>query len=127
MILFLGLVAAVIIFFLVGRLLRALRPGWFYARLPGRQLQVVAKYFQFYGRLTPPQQRRFEHLVASFVNDKEWKGIGIEVKEEMQVMIGASAAQIDVRPARSHADAFRSHPGVCGRLPAPPHGAHAPG
>jgi Mlc titration factor MtfA (ptsG expression regulator) len=91
---FFGLVAAVIVFFLGRKLLRAIRPTWFYSRLPEHQLQVVAKYFQFFGRLTPPQQRRFEHLVASFVNDKEWQGVGIEVKEEMQVMIGASAAQL---------------------------------
>lgn len=91
---FLGLVALVLLAFAVERLLKRMRPQWFYARLPEEQLRTIAKYFQFYGRLAPQQQRRFEHLVAQFVNEKEWQGVGIEVKEEMKVMIGASAAQL---------------------------------
>jgi Mlc titration factor MtfA (ptsG expression regulator) len=92
--LFLELVAGIAVLLVSRKVLKWIKPAWFYERLPRHQLQVIAKYFQFYGRLSPVQQRRFEHLVAGFVNDKEWKGVGVEVKEEMQVMIGASAAQL---------------------------------
>lgn len=76
------------------RWLKHARPHWFHATLPSRQRAVLQKYFTFYTRLAPRQRRRFEHLVTSFMTEKHWQGVGMEVAEEMQVMISASAAQL---------------------------------
>lgn len=55
---------------------------------------ILAKYAISYQRLLPEQRKRMERIVAAFVNDKEWTGAGIEVAEEMKVMISACAAQL---------------------------------
>lgn len=89
-----ALVAIVLLATIGRRWLRARRPHWFHARLPADSRATIAKYFTYYGRLPPAQQRRFEHLVQSFLVEKEWIGAGITVQEEMKVMIGASAAQL---------------------------------
>lgn len=62
--------------------------------LTRRQRSILARYVLPYQRLDRPAQRRFEHVVSVFVNDKEWVGAGMEVAEEMKVMIGACAAQL---------------------------------
>ncbi len=58
------------------------------------QRGVLRKYGLYYQRLRPAQQPAYERIVSIFVNDKEWIGAGIEVTDEMKVMIGACAAQL---------------------------------
>jgi len=63
-------------------------------RLTAAQRKVMCTYATYHGQLDPESQKRFECVVAAFVNDKEWAGSGIEVVDEMKVMIGSCAAQL---------------------------------
>lgn len=93
--LFLLLLALILLVPWMGRsVLKHFFPGLLLQRLKNRQREVVERYFQYYGRLSPRGKRRFEHLVAGFLHAREWRGVGVELKEEMRVMISASAAQL---------------------------------
>jgi Mlc titration factor MtfA (ptsG expression regulator) len=63
-------------------------------RLHPKHRGTLARYAIHYQRLDDGEKRRFERLVAAFVHEKEWRGAGIAVAEEMKVMIGACAAQL---------------------------------
>lgn len=58
------------------------------------QRATLAKYAILYQRLNKNDQRKFERIVAGFINDKEWRGAGMYVAEEMKVMISACAAEL---------------------------------
>ncbi|MBK9286658.1 MAG: zinc-dependent peptidase [Flavobacteriales bacterium] len=84
------------------------------------QQAVVLKYFPFHASLPPQERERFERVTGRFLQDKEWQGAGIEIKEEMKVMISACAAQLlhgfDERITLTHfdriivfPDAFHGH------------------
>jgi Mlc titration factor MtfA (ptsG expression regulator) len=79
--------------FLVG-IARRILPLVTRRRLSAAQRKVMCTYATYYGQLDPEGQTRFERVVAAFVNDKEWAGSGIEVVDEMKVMIGSCAAQL---------------------------------
>ena len=64
---------------------RSLHPG---------QRTILARYAIHYQRLNDPDKQRFERIVAAFLHDKEWRGIGMRVAEEMKVMVSACAAQL---------------------------------
>jgi Mlc titration factor MtfA (ptsG expression regulator) len=64
---------------------RGLQPG---------QRAILSKYAIHYQRLGAVERDRFERIVASFVHDKEWRGVGMRVEEEMKVMVGACAAEL---------------------------------
>ena len=83
-----------IIVWVIAVVLKRKAPELFYRRLQPQQLAVIGKYFQYYGRLDAKAKRRFEHLVWIFLESKEWKGVDLELKDEMRVMISASAAQL---------------------------------
>lgn len=99
--------------------------GAFSGRRSGRWLTAVqeatvTKYFPFHATLGPEAQERFERVTGRFLQDKEWQGAGMELKEEMKVMISACAAQLlhgfDERITLAHFDriivfpsAFRGH------------------
>ena len=91
---FLAFFMVVVLVLLVPRLLKRRYPHWFYKKLGKSHRSVLEKYFQYYDRLDARQKKRFEHLVAGFLEEKEWKGVGVELEDEMQVMISASAAQL---------------------------------
>ena len=55
---------------------------------------VLSKYAIHYQKLGNPDKRRFERLVAAFIQDKEWRGARMHVAEEMKVMISACAAEL---------------------------------
>lgn len=67
---------------------------WRSRRLSAEHRNILAKYAISYQRLLPEQRKRMERIVAAFVNEKEWQGAGIEVADEMKVMISACAAQL---------------------------------
>ena len=58
------------------------------------QLNILTKYALPYQQLPRAAQQRFEHTVSSFLNNKIWIGAGMEVAEEMKVMISSCAAQL---------------------------------
>lgn len=65
------------------------------APVPDGWRALLAKRVPFYGRLTPPAQRRFEGDVAVFLGEHRIYGPqGAEVPEEVKVMIGAGAAML---------------------------------
>lgn len=63
-------------------------------RLTDHHRTILAKYAIHYQRSGPAGKQRMEQVVATFVNDKRWVGAGIEVADEMKVMISACAAQL---------------------------------
>ncbi len=63
-------------------------------QLAQKQQGILRKYAIIYQRLGPEEQRIFEHKVSTFLNEKDWIGVGMEVAEEMKVMIAACAAQL---------------------------------
>lgn len=93
-ILFLALIATVVLWRISAGALRRWKPHWFYLRLSADQRAVIARYFQHYQRLGPQAKRRFEHLTALFHDEKDWRGVGMQLEGEMRVMISASAAQL---------------------------------
>jgi Mlc titration factor MtfA (ptsG expression regulator) len=68
-----------------------LRRRW---QLDASHRAILGRYAIHYRRLDPKAKRRFERIVSSFVHDKEWRGAGMTVAEEMKVMIGACAAEL---------------------------------
>lgn len=73
--------------------LTTLKP-WRRRWLSAEHRSILAKYAISYQRLLPEQRKRMERIVAAFVYEKEWRGAGIEVADEMKVMISACAAQL---------------------------------
>lgn len=63
-------------------------------RLTDDERAVLAKYAIHYQRLSAKDRERFEAIVGSFLEDKDWRGVGIEVVPEMKLMISACAAQL---------------------------------
>ncbi len=69
-------------------------PAWARPRLSPQHRAILAKYAIHYQRLGAVEKKRFEHIVAAFVHDKEWRGAGMQVEEEMKVMVSACAAEL---------------------------------
>ena len=63
-------------------------------KLSSEHRAILTKYAISYQRLGHEEKRRFERIVSAFVEEKEWVGAGIEVADEMKVMISACAAQL---------------------------------
>lgn len=59
-----------------------------------RERAIVERWFPYYQHLEPPDRERFLRICATFLHAKRWTGVGIELVEEMRVMIAASAAQL---------------------------------
>jgi MtfA peptidase len=64
------------------------------ASLSPEQRSLLMKYALPYQRAAVKDRPRFERIVAQFIADKHWQGAGIEVAEEMKVVIAATAAQL---------------------------------
>jgi MtfA peptidase len=69
-------------------------PAWARPQLTTKQRSILAKYAIHYQRLGPQDKERFESIVASFIHDKEWRGVRMKIVEEMKVMISACAAEL---------------------------------
>lgn len=69
-------------------------PAWARPGLLPQHRAILAKYAIHYQRLRPVEKTRFEHIVATFIHDKEWRGVRMRVEEEMKVMISACAAEL---------------------------------
>jgi Mlc titration factor MtfA (ptsG expression regulator) len=64
--------------------------------LPDSFRQPIVKYFNYYNRLSPADQKEFERRVCNFINNKEFIPMhGLtEVSDEMKALIAASAIQL---------------------------------
>ncbi|MBL7958562.1 MAG: zinc-dependent peptidase [Flavobacteriales bacterium] len=78
---------------------------WRTRRLSASERATLAKYAISYQRAHAKDKARMERIVATMVHDKEWLGVGLEVADEMKVMIGACAAQLLV----GHSDLVLKH------------------
>jgi MtfA peptidase len=78
---------------------------WRTRKLSREHKAILVKYAISYQRAHAKDRQRMERIVATFVNDKEWVGAGINVAEEMKVMISACAAQL----LKGHADLVLKH------------------
>lgn len=68
---------------------------FFLRRLDSNKKSILKNQFKFYNRLSPKQQRIFEHRVASFIKDKFFIGReGLIVTEEMKLLISATAVML---------------------------------
>lgn len=64
-------------------------------RLPSNNRAVLNRDFIFYSRLSQNQKKVFEHRLVRFIQDKTFIGReNIEVTEEMQLLIGATAIML---------------------------------
>ena len=67
----------------------------FLRKLNDEQKRILREQFAFYKKLTPKQQRYFEHRVASFIKDKDFIGRnGSRITEEMRTLISATAVML---------------------------------
>ncbi|HOP45139.1 MAG TPA: zinc-dependent peptidase [Flavobacteriales bacterium] len=90
---FLVVVGVVLATALAIRRLRKGRGLWVRGLTPWERALLV-KYVPHYGRLSAAGKQRFESITATFLHEKRWEGVGMELEEEMRVMIAASAAQL---------------------------------
>lgn len=63
-------------------------------KLSPEQQSILKRKFRFCQHLTPKQRTFFEHRVARFISDKEFVGKGIDVTDEMQVLVAATAVKM---------------------------------
>ncbi|MGV7107061.1 zinc-dependent peptidase [Flavobacterium sp. U410] len=64
-------------------------------RLSFVQLDILQQQFEFYQKLKPKQKQYFEHRVATFINKYPFYGKeGVEVTDEMKVLISATAVML---------------------------------
>lgn len=89
-----GLLVSVFILLYLLYLRKFGKPGFLRKGISPKQRGILAKYAIHYQRLGPEEQKRFEGIAASFINEKEWRGVGMKVEEEMKVMVSACAAQL---------------------------------
>ena len=66
------------------------RDIFIFRKLSRKQKEVLCEEFSFYTLLTTKEKKRFEHRVASFINDKEFIGRdSLEITDAMKVLIAA--------------------------------------
>lgn len=56
--------------------------------------ELLSKYSLYYGALDEAGKKRFERTVSRLIHSKKWQGVGMELEDELRVMIAASAAQL---------------------------------
>jgi MtfA peptidase len=57
--------------------------------------KILSRYFRYYITLSPEAKRKFVNRVANFMEHKKFVGMdGLEITEEMKVLISASAIQL---------------------------------
>lgn len=67
---------------------------YFLRKLTDEQKRILDTKFRFYSKLSKKNKRYFEHRVASFIGDKDFIGRGIDITEEMKVLLAATAVML---------------------------------
>lgn len=65
-------------------------PNLAYRKLNPYQIQVLLDNFHFYERLKPKYKNHFQHRVSVFTNHYKFIGNGIQITDEMKIIIAAS-------------------------------------
>ncbi len=63
-------------------------------QLKRRQLHILKSEFSFYNRLSPKEQRYFEHRVAVFIYNHSFDGRGMRIDDRVKVLISATAIML---------------------------------
>lgn len=91
----LGLVAAVWIAGALGRR-SARRRELLASPFPERWRRFLAETYDHYDRLPPESRSRFENDVRIFVAEKRITGVGVEVDDELRLLVAASAVTLSL-------------------------------
>lgn len=74
-------------------------------KLPPEQLKILENNFLFYNKLDDKHKKYFEHRVAAFINEKSFIGRkGIEITDEIRVLISATACMLTFGFRNFHID-----------------------
>ena len=66
----------------------------FLRKLSPQQKGVLKNQFIFFNKLSEKNKTFFEHRVASFINDKEFIGRGVQITEEMKILVASTAVML---------------------------------
>lgn len=69
---------------------------------------TLRTYVRFRGGLNAEDQERFDRIAHHFAADMDWRGVGMEVPEEMKAMISACAAQLLLHMPDASLDRFHT-------------------
>ncbi len=66
----------------------------FMRKLNPQQNDILKNQFSFFNKLSEKDKTFFEHRVASFINDKDFIGRGIQITEEMKILVASTAVML---------------------------------
>jgi len=104
----LGIFIALLLYMLIQFALKLLEMGYvlknkkpyfvhfytFLRRLSPQQNDILKNHFIFFNKLSEKDKAFFEHRVASFINDKDFIGRGIQITEEMKILVASTAVML---------------------------------
>ena len=104
----LGIFIALLLYMLIQFALKLLEMGYvlknkkpyfvhfytFLRRLSPQQNDILKNHFIFFNKLSEKDKTFFEHRVASFINDKDFIGRGIQITEEMKILVASTAVML---------------------------------
>jgi len=104
----LGIFIALLLYMLIQFALKLLEMGYvlknkkpyfvhfytFLRRLSPQQNDILKNHFIFFNKLSEKDKAFFEHRVASFINDKDFIGRGIQITEEMKILLASTAVML---------------------------------
>jgi Mlc titration factor MtfA (ptsG expression regulator) len=104
----LGIFIALLLYMLIQFALKLLEMGYvlknkkpyfvhfytFLRRLSPQQNDILKNHFIFFNKLSEKDKTFFEHRVASFINDKDFIGRGIQITEEMKILLASTAVML---------------------------------
>lgn len=66
----------------------------FLRKLNPQQKGILKNQFIFFNKLSEKDKTFFEHRVASFINDKDFIGRGVQITEEMKILVASTAVML---------------------------------
>ncbi|HEY5689051.1 MAG TPA: zinc-dependent peptidase [Yeosuana sp.] len=63
-------------------------------KLNPQQNDILKNQFGFFNKLSEKDKTFFEHRVASFINDKDFIGRGVQITEEMRILVASTAVML---------------------------------
>lgn len=104
----LGIFIALLLYMLVQFALKLLEMGYvlknkkpyfvhfytFLRKLNPQQKGILKNQFIFFNKLSKKDKTFFEHRVASFISDKDFIGRGVQITEEMKILVASTAVML---------------------------------
>jgi Mlc titration factor MtfA (ptsG expression regulator) len=63
-------------------------------KLNPQQNDILKNQFSFFNKLSAKDKIFFEHRVASFISDKDFIGRGVQITEEMRILVASTAVML---------------------------------